>query len=67
MWRNSSAKAILDTRRTTKAEFFHQVIESSTEAGGQPAFDPQLLISLWIYAYSQGISSAAEPSSLARR
>lgn len=28
--------------------------------GGRPAFDPQLLISLWVYAYSQGIGSARE-------
>src|ERR1700726_3531222 len=39
---------------------FYQVIESSTEEGGRPAFDPQLLISLWVYAYSQGIGSARE-------
>jgi transposase len=39
---------------------FYQAIESSTEEGGRPAFDPQLLISLWIYAYSQGIGSARE-------
>src|SRR5208282_3433992 len=37
-----------------------QAIESSTEEGGRPAFDPQLLISLWVYAYSQGIGSARE-------
>jgi transposase len=35
-------------------------IESSMEEGGRSAFDPQLLISLWIYAYSQGIGSARE-------
>jgi transposase len=39
---------------------FYRVIESSTEEGGRPAFDPQLLISLWVYAYSQGIGSARE-------
>src|SRR6202790_4484281 len=39
---------------------FYQAIESSPEEGGGPAFDPQLLISLWIYAYSQGIGSARE-------
>jgi transposase len=39
---------------------FHLSIESSTEEGGRPAFDPQLLISLWVYAYSQGIGSARE-------
>ena len=33
----------------------------SLEGGaGRPAFDPQLLVSLWIYAYSRGIGSARE-------
>ena len=27
---------------------------------GRPALDPQLLISLWIYGYSEGVSSAGE-------
>jgi len=31
---------------------------------GRPAFDPHLLISLWLYAYSRGLSSARE---IARR
>jgi transposase len=39
---------------------FYQGIDSSAEEGGRPAFDPQLLISLWVYAYSQGIGSARE-------
>src|SRR5260370_2131722 len=39
---------------------FYQGSESSAEEGGRPAFDPQLLISLWVYAYSQGIGSARE-------
>jgi transposase len=39
---------------------FYRGIESSTEEGGRPAFDPQLLISLWVYACSQGIGSARE-------
>src|SRR6202158_4217649 len=39
---------------------FYRGIESSSEEGGRPAFDPQLLISLWVYAYSQGIGSARE-------
>src|ERR1700716_122337 len=34
---------------------FYRAIESSAEEGGRPAFDPQLLISLWVYAYSQGL------------
>jgi transposase len=39
---------------------FYRAIESSEEEGGRPAIDPQLLISLWVYAYSQGIGSARE-------
>jgi transposase len=39
---------------------FYEGIESSVEEGGRPAFDPQLLISLWVYAYSEGIGSARE-------
>src|SRR6202167_2092841 len=39
---------------------FYQAIASSAEEGGRLAFDPQLLISLWVYAYSQGIGSARE-------
>ncbi len=39
---------------------FDQAIASSAEEGGRPAFDPQLLLSLWVYAYSQGMGSARE-------
>jgi len=39
---------------------FYEGIECSAEEGGRPAFDPRLLISVWIYAYSQGIGSARE-------
>src|SRR6202011_4570321 len=41
---------------------FYRAIESSAEEGGRPAFDPQLLISLWVYAYSLGIGSPREVS-----
>jgi transposase len=39
---------------------FYEGIASSAEEGGRPAIDPQLLVSLWVYAYSQGIGSARE-------
>jgi transposase len=39
---------------------FYEKIESSAEEGGRPAFDPQMLISVWVYAYSQGIGAARE-------
>ncbi len=35
-------------------------IEAVAGQAGRPAWDPQLLISLWAYGYSQGISSARE-------
>jgi len=44
----------LDLRR------FRAAIEVAAGEPGRPAYDPQLLISLWIYAYSEGVSSARE-------
>ena len=32
-------------------------IDSLEGEAGAPAFDPRLLISLWVYAYSKGVSS----------
>src|SRR6202167_5615760 len=43
---------------------FYQAVESSVEGGGRAAFDPQLLLSLWVYAYSQGMGA---PREVARR
>jgi len=39
---------------------FDQAIAAVEGVAGRPALDPQLLISLWIYAYSEGVSSARE-------
>ena len=39
---------------------FQEPIEAVEGAAGRPAWDPQLLISLWIYAYSDGVNSARE-------
>ena len=39
---------------------FYEDIGAVEGVAGRPAFDPQLLISLWIYAYSDGVSSARE-------
>src|SRR5947209_20228151 len=54
------ARTIWDLVGGLDLEGFCAGIGCSEEAGGRPAFDPQLLISLWIYAYSQGIGSARE-------
>lgn len=39
---------------------FYEGIESTKEEGGRPAYHPQLLISLWVYAQTLGIGSARE-------
>lgn len=44
----------LDLRR------FYEAIEAVEGGAGRSATDPRLLISLWIYAYSEGVSSARE-------
>src|SRR5260370_4046920 len=54
------ARAIWELIGRLDLSSFYAGIESSGEEGGRPAFDPQLLISLWVYAYSQGIGSARE-------
>jgi len=55
-----SARAIWTLVGRLNLKRFYDGIESSVEEGGRPAFDPQLLISLWVYAYSEGIGSARE-------
>jgi transposase len=54
------ARAIWELIGRLDLSSFYAGIESSAAEGGRPAFDPQLLISLWVYAYSQGIASARE-------
>jgi transposase len=39
---------------------YYEGIQSNEEQGGRPATHPQLLITLWVYAYSRGIGSARE-------
>jgi len=43
---------------------YYQEIASVEGEGGRPAYDPHMLMSLWIYGYRKGIGSARE---LARR
>jgi transposase len=54
------ARAIWELVGRLDLSSFLAGIASSAEEGGRPAFDPQMLISLWVYAYSQGIGSARE-------
>ena len=43
---------------------YYEEIEVVEGEAGRPALDPQLMISLWIYAYSKGVGSAREISRL---
>ncbi|HEV2234596.1 MAG TPA: IS1182 family transposase [Terriglobia bacterium] len=55
-----AARAIWELVGRLNLSQFRAAIESVEGEAGRPAFDPQLLISLWIYAYSEGVSSARE-------
>lgn len=41
-------------------EPFYAEVESVEGVAGRPVWDPRLLISLWIFAYKEGVSSARE-------
>jgi transposase len=57
-------RAIWELVGRMNLEPFYQSIGAVEGVAGREPFDPQLLISLWIYAYSQKVSSARE---MARR
>ena len=58
------ARAIWELVGRLKLEGFYAPIEAVEGAAGRTPWDPRLLVSLWIYAYSRGISSGRE---IARR
>jgi transposase len=58
------ARAIWDLVGRLKLAGFYAGIEAVEGTAGRTPWDPRLLVSLWIYAYSRGLSSARE---IARR
>lgn len=58
------ARAIWELAGQLELSGFEAPIQSVEGGAGRPAWNPQLLISLWVLGYSRGISSARE---LARR
>jgi transposase len=58
------ARSIWELIGRMDLSLYHAEINAVAGSAGRDQTAPQLLISLWIYAYSQGISSARE---LARR
>lgn len=58
------ARAIWDFVGRLDLRSYYEHVAARQEVGGRPAFDPRLLISLWVYGYSVGVGSARE---IARR
>jgi transposase len=58
------ARAIWELTGRLKLDGFYAPIEAMEGSAGRTPWDPRLLVSLWIYSYSRGISSARE---IARR
>jgi transposase len=54
------ARAIWEFIGSLDLSAYYDRIDSIEGSAGSPSFDPRLLISLWIYSYSKGISSARE-------
>ena len=59
-----AVRAIWDFTGRLDLSPYYAAIESVEGRAGRPSWDPQLMISLWIYAYSEGVSSAREISRL---
>jgi transposase len=57
---NHPVRAIWELVGRLNLEPFYAEIESVEGVAGRPVWDPQLLISLWLYAYKEGVSSARE-------
>jgi len=58
------ARAIWALTGQLDLERFYQPIEAVEGVAGRTPWDPRLLVSIWVYAYSRGIGSARE---IARR
>lgn len=56
------ARAIWEFVGKLDLSSYQKPIEAVEGVAGRPVWDPRLLISLWVYAYSRGIGSAREIS-----
>jgi transposase len=54
------ARAIWDLVGRMDLSGFRERLRTTAGCAGRPGWDPQLLVSLWVYAYSEGIGSARE-------
>jgi transposase len=54
------ARAIWELVGQCDLQPFHREIKAVKGKAGRPSHDPRLLISLWVYSYTQGIASGRE-------
>jgi transposase len=54
------ARAIWELVGSLDLSRFTEPLRTTVGCAGRPAWDPLLLVSLWVYAYSEGIGSARE-------
>jgi transposase len=54
------ARAIWELAERKDLNRFTEPLRTAPGCAGRPAWDPRLLVSLWVYAYSEGIGSARE-------
>jgi transposase len=57
-----AARAIWELVGRLDLSPFYEKVKAVEGRAGQPPFDPQLMISIWVYGISRGISSARELS-----
>ena len=60
------ARAIWELAGRLDLKRFGESVKTVVGNAGRPAWDPKLLVSVWVYAYSEGISSAREIERLAQ-
>ena len=54
------ARAIWELAGRLQLDRFEESVKTQAGNAGRPAWDPRLLVSVWVYAYSEGIGSARE-------
>jgi transposase len=54
------ARAIWELAGRLNLDRFAEALKTEVGGAGRPAWDPRLLVSIWVYAYSEGIGSARE-------
>lgn len=54
------ARAIWELAGSLNLDGFAEKVKTAAGGAGRPAWDPRLLVSIWVYAYSEGIGSARE-------